>query len=83
MHDVLRHILGVRFEMFSVTPIMTDGPTAWPPRSPDFSPLDFYLWGHLKILVYAAHFDNEEALHHRIVDACQIIPASLDGCGGP
>ncbi|KAJ4449220.1 hypothetical protein ANN_00617 [Periplaneta americana] len=23
------------------------GPIAWPPRSPDLNPLDFYLWGHL------------------------------------
>jgi hypothetical protein len=27
--------------------------------------------GHLKFLVHAAPVDNEEALHHRIVDACQ------------
>jgi hypothetical protein len=49
------------------------GPTAWPPRSPDLNPLDFYLWGHLKALVYAAPLDNEEALHHRSVHACQTI----------
>jgi hypothetical protein len=49
------------------------GPTAWPPRSPDLNPLDFYLWRHLKPLVYAAPVDNEEALHHRVVDACQTI----------
>ena len=24
----------------------------WPPRSPDLNPCDFYLWGHLKQLVY-------------------------------
>jgi hypothetical protein len=47
------------------------GPTAWPPRSPDLNPLDFYLLGHLNTLVYAAPVDNEEA--HRIVDACQTI----------
>jgi hypothetical protein len=29
--------------------------------------------GHLKTLVYAAPVDNEEALHHRIVDACYTI----------
>jgi hypothetical protein len=49
------------------------GPTAWPPRSPDLNPLDCYLWGHLNTPVYAAPVDNEEALHHRIVDACQTI----------
>jgi transposase len=25
---------------------------AWPPYSPDLNPLDFFLWGHLKTLVY-------------------------------
>jgi hypothetical protein len=49
------------------------GPTAWPPRSPGLNPLDFYLWGNLKTLVYAAPVDNEEALRYRIVDACQTI----------
>jgi hypothetical protein len=49
------------------------GPIAWPPRSPDLNPLDFYLLGHLKTLVYAAPVDNEEAIHHRTVDACRTI----------
>jgi hypothetical protein len=49
--------------------IGTGGPTAWPPRSPDLNPLS----GHLNILVYAAPLNNEEALHHVIVDACQTI----------
>ncbi|KAJ4451131.1 hypothetical protein ANN_02571 [Periplaneta americana] len=31
------------------------GPIAWPPRSPDLNPLDFYLWGHLKSLVFFKH----------------------------
>jgi hypothetical protein len=29
--------------------------------------------GHLKTLLCAAPVDNEEALHHRIVDTCQTI----------
>lgn len=28
------------------------GPVAWPARSPDLTPLDFYLWGEVKRLVY-------------------------------
>jgi hypothetical protein len=47
----------------------TAGSTAWPPRSPHLNPLDFYLWGHLN----AAPVDNELAVHHRTVDACQTI----------
>ena len=30
------------------------GPVPWPARSPDLNPLDFWLWGHLKAMVYAA-----------------------------
>jgi len=28
------------------------GPTAWPPRSPDLTPLDFFAWGFIKDIVY-------------------------------
>ena len=28
------------------------GPTSWPPRSPDLTPLDFYAWGYMKNYVY-------------------------------
>jgi hypothetical protein len=53
--------------------IGTGGPTAWPPLSPGLNHLDFYLWEHLKTLVYAAPLHNKETLHHRSVDACQTI----------
>ena len=29
-----------------------DGPISWPPRSPDLSPLDFFLWGHVIRLLF-------------------------------
>ncbi|KAJ4435026.1 hypothetical protein ANN_23599 [Periplaneta americana] len=45
------------------------GPIAWPPRSPDVNPLDFYLWGHLKSLVYSSPVPDLESLRNRIV-AC-------------
>jgi hypothetical protein len=75
---VLRHILAVLWEMFWITPINDrwigiGEPTAWPQRSPDFNPMDSYLWGDLKSLVNAASVDNEEALHHRLVGVCQTI----------
>ena len=44
-----------------------------PPRSPDLSPLYFYLWRRLKPLVYSASIENEQTLHQRIFDVCQII----------
>ncbi|GBN22194.1 hypothetical protein AVEN_191441-1 [Araneus ventricosus] len=38
-----------------------DGPTHCPARSTDLSYLDFFLWGHLKILVYESpiYFDED------------------------
>ena len=31
--------------------ISRNGPVKWPPRSWDLTPLDFFLWGHIKSLV--------------------------------
>jgi hypothetical protein len=49
------------------------GPIAWPPRSPDLNPLDFFLWGYLKSLVYSTAVNDAATLRERIVDACQTI----------
>ena len=32
--------------------IALNRPTEWPPRSPDLTPCDFFLWGYLKNKVY-------------------------------
>lgn len=45
------------------------GPIAWPPRSPDLSPVDFFLWGFLKGLVYETPVETPEDLVGRIVEA--------------
>lgn len=49
------------------------GPVAWPPRSPDLNPLDFYLWGHLKQLVYNVPITTREQLLERIQNAANEI----------
>lgn len=49
------------------------GPVKWPARSPDLNPLDFYLWGHLKQLVYGADIPDQETLHRRVMEACETI----------
>ncbi|KAJ4427495.1 hypothetical protein ANN_25143 [Periplaneta americana] len=49
------------------------GPIAWPPRSPDFNPIDFYLWGHLKSLLYSSPAPDMESLRNRIVAGCEEI----------
>ncbi|GFX25656.1 transposable element Tc3 transposase [Trichonephila clavipes] len=37
------------------------GPVNWPPRSCDLTPLDYFLWGYVKTLVYA---DKPQTLDH-------------------
>jgi len=49
------------------------GPVARPPRSPDLTPLDYYLWGHVKTLVYETKGDSRAALCHRIFAAAEHI----------
>ncbi|KAJ8947217.1 hypothetical protein NQ318_001503 [Aromia moschata] len=47
-----------------------DGPILWPPRSPDLTILDIYLWGRLKQIVYREPLENdEEQLKTRIQNA--------------
>ena len=50
-----------------------DGPHLWPARSPDLNPLDFFLWGHLKSLVYTTGVENVEDLKNQIMQGCDII----------
>ncbi|GBM06498.1 hypothetical protein AVEN_58333-1 [Araneus ventricosus] len=40
-------------------------PTAWPPRSPDVNPCDFWLWGYLKDVVYGGPIANLAELKSR------------------
>ncbi|CAH1966184.1 unnamed protein product [Acanthoscelides obtectus] len=54
------------------------GAIEWPPRSPDLSPLDFFMWGHLKSKIYATQPTSLEDLRQRIVNEClQITPQIL------
>lgn len=46
------------------------GPVAWPPRSPDLTPLDFFLWGRVKDLVYQQQPTTREDMKRRIQNAC-------------
>ncbi|GFV32773.1 uncharacterized protein TNCV_3312541 [Trichonephila clavipes] len=53
-------------------------PTAWPPRSPDLNPCDFWLWGYLKNLVYRgrliilADLKDSITLHVRSISVDQL-----------
>lgn len=45
------------------------GPVPWPARSPDLTPLNFYLWGEVKQLVYATEYSDRNELKARIITA--------------
>ncbi|GFV43210.1 transposable element Tcb1 transposase [Trichonephila clavipes] len=52
--DLLKDTFGDRL-------ISRSGPVNWPPRSCDLTPLDYFLWGYVKSLVYA---DKPQTLDH-------------------
>ncbi|GFT27182.1 putative transposable element [Trichonephila clavipes] len=52
--DLLKDTFGDRL-------ISHFGPVNWPPRSCDLTPLDYFLWGYVKSLVYA---DTPQTLDH-------------------
>ncbi|GFU76209.1 NACHT domain-and WD repeat-containing protein 1 [Trichonephila clavipes] len=52
--DLLKDTFGDRL-------ISCFGPVNWPPRSCDLTPLDYFLWGYVKSLVYA---DKPQTLDH-------------------
>jgi transposase len=53
------------------------GPIDWPPYSPDLTPLDFWLWGMLKNVVYSSPISNIEELKLKIHEATSSIPADM------
>ena len=56
------------------------GPVHWPARSPDLSPLDFFLWGCLKSRVYCYDKpDTHEELTNWIIEATTSLKNELAG----
>jgi len=49
------------------------GPIAWPARFPDLNLLYFFLWGHLKTIVYDTPVATVEVLRNRIIAVCEKI----------
>lgn len=42
--------------------IANQGPNRWPPRSPDLTPMDFFLWGRLKDLIFKHPINSRQDL---------------------
>ncbi|GFU63084.1 transposable element Tc3 transposase [Trichonephila clavipes] len=61
--DLLKDTFGDRL-------ISRFGPVNWPPRSCDLTPLDYFLWGYVKSLVYV---DKPQTLDHLEDNICHVI----------
>lgn len=48
------------------------GPMLWPPRSPDLTPLDYFLWGYLKDKVFRTNPVTLREMEDRILANCLI-----------
>ncbi|GFV67186.1 transposable element Tc3 transposase [Trichonephila clavipes] len=64
--DLLKDTFGDRL-------ISRFGPVNWPPRSCDLTPLDYFLWGYVKSLVYA---DKPQTLDH-LEDNIRLVIADI------
>ena len=71
MSCVYCNICNIRFldATFPNRWIGRDGPTPWPPRSPDITPLDFFLWGYVKDKVFTTPVADITNWKARITDA--------------
>lgn len=69
------HLLTVLAVWEALTAMFDDcwigrfGPRRWPPRSPDLTPLDFFLWSGLKDEVYARESSTDEEMKEKIIAA--------------
>lgn len=55
-NDVARYI----YQIFNDRWFGNNGAHMWPPRSPDLTPLDFYLWGRVRNLLYHTPVTTKE-----------------------
>ena len=62
----LRAVRNRLEELFGNRVIAIGHDVEWPPRSPDLTPCDFFLWGHLKSKVFSSAPGNLEVLRARI-----------------
>ena len=53
------------------------GPIAWLPRSPDITPLDFFLWSYVKDVVYRTKVKDISDLKERITAAVEAIDEEM------
>ncbi|KAK3853879.1 hypothetical protein Pcinc_039602 [Petrolisthes cinctipes] len=68
-----KHVREYLNQEFPKRWIGRDGPHVWPARSQDLTPLDFYLWGHMKSLLYNKKINTREEFIHQIKETANMI----------
>ena len=64
-------------EIFPNSWIGKYGPHNWPPRSPDLTPPDFFLWGYVKDKVFRTPVQNVTQLKRRITQAIRSVTQEM------
>lgn len=73
-----RRVMEYLNNLYGERLIANQGHIRWPPRSPDLTPLDYYVWGTLKNKVYKTSSNTREELQNKVVRALnEITPAEL------
>jgi hypothetical protein len=52
------------------------GPIFWPPRSPDLTPTELFLWGYVKNIVYGENIRDLMHLRDRITAAIATVTSA-------
>lgn len=69
--------LAVVNQLFPEKVISRRGTINWPPRSPDLTPLDYFLWGHIKQKAYVNKPRTLLQLKHNIRTEMAAVPREL------
>ena len=72
-----RRSLGLLREMFPGHVVSLQDDIGWPPRSPDLTPCNFFLWGYLKAQAYQYCPQTLEALKEAITQEVTAIPPEM------
>jgi hypothetical protein len=69
--------LATLYSLYSWGWVGRDGPIPWPPPSPDITPLNFFLWGYVKDIVYRTPVTSLDELELRIVAAIETVTPQM------
>jgi hypothetical protein len=72
-----RRSMEILRQMFPGHLISLRGDVGWPPRSPDLTPCDFFLWGYLKEKVYTHRPRTIDELKAAITEEINAIPLNM------